>query len=214
MNEALENTLRIKYLLGQATEEESLQVEESYFQSPDYHESMLALEEELIRQYLKLELTPQQSAQFESHFLATERRQKKFENTRNLIEHINHAHPAIAPDLPGLGAPAAKTEKAAEAKKKGAMMPADGLAQLRPFDAIYFGAVGDPACDNLRRELRPEQAILGLAARVHARDGDLRIVGRLGEDVEEVADIVAFLGSLTGGVPANYSPPEPFPDGK
>jgi len=26
----------------------------------------------------------------------------------------------------------------------GAMMPEDGLAQLRPFDAIYFGAVGDP----------------------------------------------------------------------
>lgn len=96
MNEALENTLRIKYLLGQATEEESLQVEESYFQSPDYYESMLALEEELIRQYLKRELTPEQSAQFESHFLATERRQKKFENTRNLIEHINYAHPAIA----------------------------------------------------------------------------------------------------------------------
>jgi tartrate dehydrogenase/decarboxylase/D-malate dehydrogenase len=26
----------------------------------------------------------------------------------------------------------------------GVMMPDDGLAQLRPFDAIYFGAVGDP----------------------------------------------------------------------
>lgn len=26
----------------------------------------------------------------------------------------------------------------------GAMMPADGLAQLRPFDAIYFGSAGDP----------------------------------------------------------------------
>ena len=29
-------------------------------------------------------------------------------------------------------------------KKNGAMMPADGCAQLRPFDAIYFGAVGAP----------------------------------------------------------------------
>jgi cytochrome c peroxidase len=28
----------------------------------------------------------------------------------------------------------------------------------------------------------------------------------------EVADIVAFLGSLTGPVPATYAPPEPFPD--
>jgi len=29
-------------------------------------------------------------------------------------------------------------------KLHGAMMPADGLATLRPFDAIYFGAVGAP----------------------------------------------------------------------
>ncbi|MGL4960265.1 MAG: tartrate dehydrogenase [Inquilinus sp.] len=29
-------------------------------------------------------------------------------------------------------------------KRHGAMMPADGLAMLKPFDAIYFGAVGAP----------------------------------------------------------------------
>jgi tartrate dehydrogenase/decarboxylase/D-malate dehydrogenase len=29
-------------------------------------------------------------------------------------------------------------------RKHGAMMPADGLATLKQFDAIYFGAVGDP----------------------------------------------------------------------
>ncbi len=29
-------------------------------------------------------------------------------------------------------------------KKHGVMMPADGLAQLKPFNAIYFGAVGAP----------------------------------------------------------------------
>jgi len=29
-------------------------------------------------------------------------------------------------------------------KRHGAMMPADGLAVLKPFDAIYFGAVGAP----------------------------------------------------------------------
>ena len=30
-------------------------------------------------------------------------------------------------------------------KKHGAMMPSDGLEQLKPFDAIFFGAVGAPA---------------------------------------------------------------------
>src|SRR5690606_23170486 len=29
-------------------------------------------------------------------------------------------------------------------KRHGVMMPADGLAQLKPFDASYFGAVGAP----------------------------------------------------------------------
>ncbi|MFN7193764.1 MAG: tartrate dehydrogenase [Rhodospirillales bacterium] len=29
-------------------------------------------------------------------------------------------------------------------KRRGTMMPADGLAQLKPFDAIFFGAVGMP----------------------------------------------------------------------
>jgi len=29
-------------------------------------------------------------------------------------------------------------------RRHGTMMPADGLDQLRPFDAIYFGAVGAP----------------------------------------------------------------------
>ena len=28
--------------------------------------------------------------------------------------------------------------------REGAMMPADGLAQLQPYDAIYFGSAGDP----------------------------------------------------------------------
>src|SRR6266852_2197052 len=29
-------------------------------------------------------------------------------------------------------------------RRHGVMMPADGLSQLESFDAIYFGAVGDP----------------------------------------------------------------------
>ena len=29
-------------------------------------------------------------------------------------------------------------------RRHGRMMPEDGLAKLEPFDAIYFGAVGDP----------------------------------------------------------------------
>lgn len=41
-------------------------------------------------------------------------------------------------------------------------LPDETLEIARAADAILFGAVGDPACDDLERHLRPEQAILGL----------------------------------------------------
>ena len=47
-------------------------------------------------------------------------------------------------------------------KRHGHPLPAETLEIARAADAILFGAVGDPACDNLARHMRPEQAILGL----------------------------------------------------
>ncbi len=41
-------------------------------------------------------------------------------------------------------------------------LPPETLDLAKRADAILFGAVGDPTCDNLERGLRPEQAILGL----------------------------------------------------
>jgi 3-isopropylmalate dehydrogenase len=41
-------------------------------------------------------------------------------------------------------------------------LPARTLEVAKRADALLFGAVGDPRCDNLERHLRPEQAILGL----------------------------------------------------
>ncbi len=49
-------------------------------------------------------------------------------------------------------------------RKRGHPLPEETLATAREADAILFGAVGDPECDNLERHLRPEQAILGLRA--------------------------------------------------
>lgn len=43
-------------------------------------------------------------------------------------------------------------------------LPPETLSLARASDAVLFGAVGDPACDDLARDLRPEQAILGLRA--------------------------------------------------
>jgi len=47
-------------------------------------------------------------------------------------------------------------------KAVGHPLPERTLELAKRADAILFGAVGDPDCDNLERALRPEQAILGL----------------------------------------------------
>lgn len=47
-------------------------------------------------------------------------------------------------------------------KAEGHPLPAATLDLAKRAEAILFGAVGDPDCDKLERNLRPEQAILGL----------------------------------------------------
>ena len=47
-------------------------------------------------------------------------------------------------------------------KRHGQPLPQETLEMARAADAVLFGAVGDPECDDLPREHRPEQAILGL----------------------------------------------------
>lgn len=49
-------------------------------------------------------------------------------------------------------------------QRHGNPLPQETLEMARASDAVLFGAVGDPSCDNLERHLRPEQAILGLRA--------------------------------------------------
>lgn len=47
-------------------------------------------------------------------------------------------------------------------KNHGHPLPPATLELAKAADAVLFGAVGDPDCDNLERHLRPEQAVLGL----------------------------------------------------
>ncbi|MEP3226332.1 MAG: 3-isopropylmalate dehydrogenase [Parasphingorhabdus sp.] len=47
-------------------------------------------------------------------------------------------------------------------KNHGHPLPPATLDLVMASDAVLFGAVGDPDCDDLERHLRPEQAVLGL----------------------------------------------------
>lgn len=47
-------------------------------------------------------------------------------------------------------------------RRHGLPLPAETIEMAKAADAVLFGAVGDPEFDTLPRNLRPEQAILGL----------------------------------------------------
>ncbi len=47
-------------------------------------------------------------------------------------------------------------------RNHGHPLPPETVELAKEADAVLFGAVGDPSCDDLERHLRPEQAVLGL----------------------------------------------------
>lgn len=82
----------INYLLGQSTEDERLQIEENYFQRPEYYEQVLAIEEDLIRDYIVNAMPLKQRALFETQFLTSERRRKKYEAAKSLTAYLADAY--------------------------------------------------------------------------------------------------------------------------
>jgi 3-isopropylmalate dehydrogenase len=108
--------------------------------------------------------------------------------------------------LPGLELTHADVGAAAW-RSAGHPLPPATLEAARAADAVLFGAVGDPECDNLERHLRPEQAILGLRkeldlfanlrpARVFA---GLEYLSPLRTDIAGAMDVL-IVRELTGDV--------------
>jgi hypothetical protein len=69
----------VRYLLGQMTEEEQQQVEESYIGHDEFFERLLVVEDELIDGYVRGQLSDQEREHFESYFLRTPARRKRTE---------------------------------------------------------------------------------------------------------------------------------------
>ncbi len=80
-------------------------------------------------------------------------------------------------------------------KAHGHPLPPETLALARRSDAILFGAVGDPSCDALPRELRPEQAILGLR-----RELGLFANLRPAKAFPELVNASALKSEIAGGI--------------
>lgn len=80
--------MMVGYLLGTASELEQSQIETRYFREPRFYEQMLALEEEVICDYLNRILTANERQRFEQHFLNSPRRRKKYESTRKWLAFV------------------------------------------------------------------------------------------------------------------------------
>lgn len=71
--------LLFRYLLGEASEQEQIRIEEEYFAVDDTFQLMLAAEDDLIDAYVSGELSPHERKLFEARFLTTPRRRQQIE---------------------------------------------------------------------------------------------------------------------------------------
>lgn len=77
-----------QYLLGQLSDDEQARIEQRVFANDDSHEKLLAFEEDLIDAYVGGELSAEDRAKFEAHFLSSDRRVQKVATARALAAGI------------------------------------------------------------------------------------------------------------------------------
>jgi hypothetical protein len=76
-DEADNEKLLVRYLLGNLTEEQRLQVEGEFLSDDQSYERLLALEDELFYDYAQNKLSPGERERFEKRFLSSERNRKR-----------------------------------------------------------------------------------------------------------------------------------------
>ena len=95
----------IAYLLKELPEEESEQFEEQCFQQESWPEQINLVEEELIDDYLRGELAPEQRQHFELNYLTTAARQERVSVASILLRHVDECNAvatvSVKPDEPG-----------------------------------------------------------------------------------------------------------------
>jgi anti-sigma factor RsiW len=77
--------LMIRYLLGDVPEDEQIRIEERFFTDDEYFEQLLALEDDLIDDYVNGELTDREREQFEEYFLASPTRRQRVEFAKTFM---------------------------------------------------------------------------------------------------------------------------------
>jgi hypothetical protein len=125
-NHKEQETIR-DYLLGQATQEDSLLLEEQFLTGGALFQELLIVEDELIDQYVSDKLSLAERERFETHFLGAPERQRKLAFGRALHKHVNFA--ATSEPLEQYSAEEVSDEKPGVAKPP----PKRGLFSFLPF---------------------------------------------------------------------------------
>src|SRR5262245_46756820 len=86
-----DENLVVRYLLGQLPEEEQLRLEERAFSDQEYLQNVLAVERDLIDEYVRGELSGSERRQFEKLFLASPERRRKVEFARALTNVVSES---------------------------------------------------------------------------------------------------------------------------
>jgi len=74
----------VRYLLGELPEKQQVEIEDQAFQDQQYLQNILAVENDLIDEYVRGEIPLTKRQKFESHFLASAERRRKLEFARAL----------------------------------------------------------------------------------------------------------------------------------
>jgi hypothetical protein len=85
VNSDLESTRTRRYLLGEASEDECSAIEQEYLADTSALDRMAAAEDDLIEDYLRGQLSPDERRQFERAYLAAPHHRNRVETVRRLI---------------------------------------------------------------------------------------------------------------------------------
>jgi hypothetical protein len=90
-NAHLNEELIVRYLLGELPEAQQVAIEDSAFQNQQYLQDILAVESDLIDEYVRSEIPLRDREQFERHFLLSPERRRKVEFARALATVISES---------------------------------------------------------------------------------------------------------------------------
>jgi hypothetical protein len=102
---AINDELIVGYLLGDLPEEKQSEIEDRAFQDEQYLQEILAVESDLIDEYVRGELSDSARRQFESRFLASAERRRKVEFARARAS-VTHEFAVVEEDNRPASAPA------------------------------------------------------------------------------------------------------------